>query len=301
MVAYLGVSALIFALACPTQNYFCFCCRSCSPDAVSVPRTHGRQPARHPDHPAARRHRPGRRGFFGQWSSMTAGWRSSSSTWRTSRSARISPSRTTTKWNTVNSADGAVILKVVARDFSGNQSCHLQERHGRSTALTRGAPKLTPSPQGGTFIGLAGERAGLSDGCGVFPHIFFHPTMTMPPDLARMVRDEVDRLGFELVDVRVGGPPHRRHLAVRIDRPGSRPGAGVTSEDCTSVTRALQAWFPTARPGEVLEGIEVSSPGIERPLRCGSSTGGASSDPGFGSEPPGYQGERIGVITSVVG
>lgn len=82
-----------------------------------------------------------------------------------------------------------------------------------------------------------------------------------------MLRDEVDRLGFELVDVRVGGPPHRRRLAVRIDRPGSSPGAGVTSEDCTLVTRALLAWFPAAQPGEVLEGIEVSSPGIERPVR----------------------------------
>jgi len=91
--------------------------------------------------------------------------------------------------------------------------------------------------------------------------------MTTPPDLARQLRDEIDRLGFELVDVRVGGPPHRRHLAVRIDRPGSRPGSGVTSEDCTSVTRALLAWYPTARPGEALDGIEVSSPGIERPLR----------------------------------
>jgi hypothetical protein len=28
----------------------------------------------------------------------------------------------TTRWNTVNSADGIVILKVVARDFSGNQA-----------------------------------------------------------------------------------------------------------------------------------------------------------------------------------
>lgn len=91
--------------------------------------------------------------------------------------------------------------------------------------------------------------------------------MTTPPDFARILRDEVDRLGFELVDVRVGGPPHRRHLAVRIDRPGSRPGAGVTSDDCTTVTRALLAWFPGARPGEILEGIEVSSPGVERPLR----------------------------------
>lgn len=28
----------------------------------------------------------------------------------------------TTRWNTLNSADGTVILRVVARDFSGNQS-----------------------------------------------------------------------------------------------------------------------------------------------------------------------------------
>lgn len=91
--------------------------------------------------------------------------------------------------------------------------------------------------------------------------------MMMPPDLTRLVRDEVGRLGFELVDVRVGGPPRRRSLQVRIDRPGSRPGSGVTSEDCTLVTRALLAWFPQAVPGEVLDGITVSSPGIERPLR----------------------------------
>jgi ribosome maturation factor RimP len=123
--------------------------------------------------------------------------------------------------------------------------------------------------------------------------------MTMPPDLARMVREEVDRLGFELVDVRVGGPPHRRHLAVRIDRPGSRPGAGVTSEDCTSVTRALLAWFPTARPGEALDGIEVSSPGIERPVRwvehwrryIGSRVRIRAA---------GVKGKRIGIITAVV-
>jgi ribosome maturation factor RimP len=122
--------------------------------------------------------------------------------------------------------------------------------------------------------------------------------MTMPPDLARMLRDEVDRLGFELVDVRVGGPPHRRHLAVRIDRPGSRPGAGVTSEDCTSVTRALQAWFATARPGEALDGIEVSSPGIERPLvwieHWRRFTGSRVR-----IRAAGVQGRKIGVIASV--
>ena len=40
-----------------------------------------------------------------------------------------------------------------------------------------------------------------------------------PPDLTRLVRDEVGRLGFGLVDVCVGRSPRRRHLQVRIDRP----------------------------------------------------------------------------------
>jgi ribosome maturation factor RimP len=91
--------------------------------------------------------------------------------------------------------------------------------------------------------------------------------MTSPPDLSHQLRDEVARLGFELVDVRLGGPPHRRIVRVRIDRPDSRPGAGVTSDDCARVSRALLAWLPTAAPGDTVETLEVSSPGIERPIR----------------------------------
>ena len=91
--------------------------------------------------------------------------------------------------------------------------------------------------------------------------------MTSPPDISHLLRQEVARLGFELVDLRLGGPPHRRSVRVRIDRPASRPGTGVTSEDCVVVARALQAWFPTAAPQETVESLEVSSPGIERPIR----------------------------------
>jgi ribosome maturation factor RimP len=91
--------------------------------------------------------------------------------------------------------------------------------------------------------------------------------MTSPPDLSHLLRDEVARLGFELVDVRLGGPPHRRIVRVRIDRPDSRPGSGVTSDDCARVSRALMAWLSTAAPGDTVETLEVSSPGIERPIR----------------------------------
>jgi ribosome maturation factor RimP len=91
--------------------------------------------------------------------------------------------------------------------------------------------------------------------------------MTSPPDISHLLRQEVARLGFELVDLRLGGPPHRRSVRVRIDRPASRPGTGVTSDDCVVVARALQAWFPKATPLETVESLEVSSPGIERPIR----------------------------------
>lgn len=91
--------------------------------------------------------------------------------------------------------------------------------------------------------------------------------MTVPPDLTQWLRAEIGRLGFELVDARVGGPPRRRSVHLRIDRPDSRPGFGVTSDDCTRVSRALLQVYPTARPGEALESLEVSSPGLERPVR----------------------------------
>jgi ribosome maturation factor RimP len=91
--------------------------------------------------------------------------------------------------------------------------------------------------------------------------------MTPPPDLTRQVRDEIMRLGYELVDLRVAGPPQRRSLRVRIDLPGGPRGIGVTSEDCTQVSRALLAWYPEAIAGERLDALEVSSPGVERPIR----------------------------------
>jgi ribosome maturation factor RimP len=81
------------------------------------------------------------------------------------------------------------------------------------------------------------------------------------------VRARVAALGFELADLRKGGTPRRARLAVRIDRPESTPGHGVTVDDCALVSRALEQWLDGSGvlgPNYVLE---VSSPGIERPLR----------------------------------
>ncbi len=85
--------------------------------------------------------------------------------------------------------------------------------------------------------------------------------------LLEAVRRHVADLGFELVEFRQSGPPQRPAIQVRIDRPDSRPGHGVTAGDCARVSRALEHLFeaPGGLGPQYL--LQVSSPGIERPVR----------------------------------
>lgn len=85
--------------------------------------------------------------------------------------------------------------------------------------------------------------------------------------LLEAVRRIVAGLGFELIEFRMSGPPQRPAIQVRIDRPESRPGQGITAEDCARTSRELEQVLEA--PGGVgnLYMLEVSSPGIERPIR----------------------------------
>ncbi len=82
-----------------------------------------------------------------------------------------------------------------------------------------------------------------------------------------LVRRHVAELGFELVEFRRVGPPTYPVIQVRIDRPDSRPGHGVTADDCARTSRVLER----ALEGAGLVGsryqLQVSSPGFERPVR----------------------------------
>ncbi|CAN5726920.1 MAG: ribosome maturation factor RimP [Gemmatimonadetes bacterium] len=85
--------------------------------------------------------------------------------------------------------------------------------------------------------------------------------------LERELEERVDRLGFELVDMERAGSANRPILRLRIDRPDSTPESGVTLEDCTHVSRALEAYLDeqeTELGSRYV--LEVSSPGVERPL-----------------------------------
>jgi len=65
-------------------------------------------------------------------------------------------------------------------------------------------------------------------------------------------------MGFELVDARASGGG--RQLAIFIDRPG-----GITVDHCAEVSRHLSRVF--AVEGIDYDRLEVSSPGLDRPLR----------------------------------
>ena len=81
------------------------------------------------------------------------------------------------------------------------------------------------------------------------------------------IRDHIAELGFELVDLRRAGTLQRPILQVRVDRPDSRPGQGVTADDCAVISRSLERFLESRAMVGSRYVLEVSSPGWERPLR----------------------------------
>jgi ribosome maturation factor RimP len=80
--------------------------------------------------------------------------------------------------------------------------------------------------------------------------------------MADVVETTLAGMGFELVDARASGGG--RHLSIFIDRPaGSEPG--ITVDDCADVSRHLARVFEVE--GIDYDRLEVSSPGLDRPLR----------------------------------
>ncbi len=76
-------------------------------------------------------------------------------------------------------------------------------------------------------------------------------------DAARLVESTLAGLGYELVDLEVSG---RGLMRVLLDKP-----AGITLEDCERVSHQLTRLF--AVEGVAYDRLEVSSPGLDRPLK----------------------------------
>lgn len=89
----------------------------------------------------------------------------------------------------------------------------------------------------------------------------------MPDSLERAIERVLDELGYELVALEKGGGRKRPLLRLRIDRPDGEPGrSSLTADDCAQASRAITALLED-RPDAWSDFIlEVSSPGVERPL-----------------------------------
>jgi ribosome maturation factor RimP len=87
------------------------------------------------------------------------------------------------------------------------------------------------------------------------------------PDVVGEVEVRLERMGFELVEARWVGSAGRPILRVRMDLPDSVPGElGVSVDQCAEVSRELEPWLD-AHPGVPERYVlEVSSPGVDRPL-----------------------------------
>jgi ribosome maturation factor RimP len=82
--------------------------------------------------------------------------------------------------------------------------------------------------------------------------------------LEEIVTEELDALGFDLFELRRGGTRSRPVLEVRLDR---RDGGEVTVDDCARASRAIEARLDGGELVAPQYVLQVSSPGVERPLR----------------------------------
>ncbi|MDH5758640.1 MAG: ribosome maturation factor RimP [Gemmatimonadota bacterium] len=89
-----------------------------------------------------------------------------------------------------------------------------------------------------------------------------HPDPAIDKELER----RVEELGFEVVEIRWAGSKRRPMLQLRIDRLDAEPNAGVTIDECAAVSRGLEEWLDGYAGLPERYVLEVSSPGVDRPL-----------------------------------
>ena len=80
-------------------------------------------------------------------------------------------------------------------------------------------------------------------------------------NLHGLLEDAIDSYGYELVHLELTGRDKNRVLRLYIDAPG-----GVNLDDCTFVSQQVSRLLDVEDPIQGQYTLEVSSPGIDRPL-----------------------------------
>ncbi len=118
-------------------------------------------------------------------------------------------------------------------------------------------------------------------------------------EVEEILRPIAARYGLETVDVSLNGEAHRTVLRVLMDR----PDGGITVEECARVNEALSRQLDLYDLFDHPYTLEVSSPGLDRPLRTDADfrrfAGKRAEIKTFG--PVGGQRSFRGILLGVIG
>ena len=82
-------------------------------------------------------------------------------------------------------------------------------------------------------------------------------------EIGRLIEPSLDAMGYRVVRVMQTGGQHRPTLQVMAER---RDEAAMTVDDCAEISRSVSALLDVSDPIAGAYMLEVSSPGIDRPL-----------------------------------
>ncbi len=80
--------------------------------------------------------------------------------------------------------------------------------------------------------------------------------------LEAMLKPTVEQMGYEMVDVEFVKEGPNWYLRIFVDKEG-----GVTIDDCELISKELETILDKEDPIEQAYFLEISSPGIDRPLK----------------------------------
>ncbi|MFW6200044.1 MAG: ribosome maturation factor RimP [Gemmatimonadota bacterium] len=89
------------------------------------------------------------------------------------------------------------------------------------------------------------------------------------PAVEEELEERLRALDYDLVDVEWAGSGSRPIIRVRVDHlePDLEEGEGVTVDECVEVSRALERWLDQLDEMPERYTLEISSPGVDRPLK----------------------------------
>ena len=102
----------------------------------------------------------------------------------------------------------------------------------------------------------------LTEACEKLAPAFVKTSEGRAAEVERLIAPAVVAMGYDIVRVLISGK-QRPRLQIMAER---HDGAGMVVEDCVALSRAVEAILDVEDPIAVAYELEVSSPGIDRPL-----------------------------------